>query len=366
MCENCLDNETIERGFLRLYESFTNEEYDESNCMSYSKIKNVHDNPEILTKERTKSNKEWLIFGTIVDILLTEPEGTFNNKVIINDKVPSEQYINIVNYILENNLPLDISTLTDEQIEEVYTKSGSESNWKVDTKRKKLIENASDYLTMLSTSKDKFIISTNTYNEALTIVNTFRTHPWTKRWFLSPEEQKKRNIELYYQFKIKYLFEGIKCQSKIDIIEIDHNIMTISLLDIKTGSDLPREFIKNSLFKYGYGYQGVLYNEGFDEFITKIPAIQNYILGNFKFLYVSRLRPTYPVILSMDSKLHREILDMGIESGPYELLSLRELFEEASFYIDQINAGKTNIEPYELQQNKGVVIARSTVSIIPY
>lgn len=385
MCDSELDNkefmtkkdgqEIIDTskniGLFGLYESFTDEEYNNTKCMHYSVIKDIHDNPEILTKEKTFEQKEWHTFGTLVDIMLTHPFEDLERLVVVNDKVPSEQYIKITNYLINNNLlpnklVSDVVNLSNQQIDEIFVNSGSQVNWKTDTKREKIINECGDYLELLLQQKDKIIVSTDVYNEATALAEVFRNHRWTKELFYDKETQKKKNIEIFYQYKIKYIYSGIQCKSKIDLIVIDHDLQSIKPYDIKTGSDLPKDFLKNIIYKYKGCYQGVLYREGLDKFVESLPAFKDYEVDNFRFVYVSRLKPTYPIILQLDDACHQEVKEFGIETELYSLPALDDLFEEAEYYIDKINSGETNIEPYELQAVWGEKIVTSTKRMLPY
>jgi hypothetical protein len=343
------------RGIFKIHESFTSdEEYNLSNCLSYSKLKDLHDNPEVLTKEREDGDKEWLTFGTMVDLMLTTPKEV-DNRIFVNDKVPSEQFKNIAEYMVGNNL-IDPILLTDEQVEEVYTASGSAVKWLPDTKRKKIIEECTSYLNLLTTHKGKIIVTTEQFLEAQKIAEVFKTHPWTKQLFMSEEEQLANHIEIFYQYRIKYIFEGLQCKSKFDIIVVDHDQMLISPFDIKTGSDTPRNFMRYALYKYKYCYQGVLYKEGLKKFIEKIDELKDYEIDEFRFVYVSRLKPTFPLTLEMSERCHIEIRDIGIDNLSYHLPSLVNIMEEAEDYINQINEGKIPTVPYDIALANGVII----------
>ena len=346
------------RGLFAKHESLTDEEYETSNCMSYSKIKDVYDNASAITRKRTKSNAEWLIFGTIVDIMLTETEKDIKNKIIINDDVPTEQFLKMSEYILDNDL--DIEDLTDIQIEKIYIESGSNVIWKNDTKRAKLILNCSSYIELLENNRDKYIINSSVYDEALKVANVFKQHEWTRELFLTEEEQIESNVEIYYQFKIQYIYANIRCQSKFDIVLIDHNLKTITPIDIKTGSDYPRMFIRNALYKYKYGYQGALYKEGLTKFVRNLKEFDKYTIENFRFVYVSRLVPFYPITLQMAQSCHNEFKVDGIYNHHYDLPALDDLFMEATYYIEQIDKGHTNIDPFDLTPTWGEIVMEST------
>lgn len=355
------------RGLFKVHESFaSNEEYDASSCLSYSKLKDLHDNPEILTQEREVVEREWFTFGTLVDLLLTAPED-LDKKVFVNDFVPSEQYKAIVDYMVATGMGLkEIEGLKEQTdgweqvVEDIYTKSGSAVNWKPETKRQKLIENCEEYIKLLTDHTGKLIVTTALYMEAVKVAEVLKTHPWTKDLFMSEAEQLANHIEILYQFKIKYIYEGLQCKSKLDILIVDHDQKIIIPYDIKTGNDLPRVFINHGLYKYKYGYQGCLYREGLDRFISKIEEFKGYEVLEFKFVYISRQKPTYPVILEMSESCHREIRDIGICNLIYDIAPLTYILAEAQYYIGIINEDKLPTMPYSFVFTNGVVISSGT------
>ena len=341
------------REVLAFHESYTDEQYDNEKCLSYSIIKDVHYNPDILTQEREPSEKEWLVFGTLVDLMLTQ-EGDIYDKVLVNDTVPTDQYKKMADYIIDKQL--NVNKLTDEQIEEVYTLSGSKVNWTAPVKKAKLLENCIEYISLLTTHANKLIVNTDLFNEATNMAQTFMTHKYTKDLFMSKKEQEENHIEILYQYKIKYVYRGLQFKSKIDIVVIDHDAETISLYDIKTGTDYPRAFARSALYKYKYCYQAALYNEGFKVFKNKIPNIAKYEVDNFRFVYISRLKPTYPLILQVSHSLHTEVVRIGIETPLYYLPSLEDLCAETEYYLEKIDSGDLHPNPMELEQNLGELI----------
>jgi hypothetical protein len=349
------------RGLLATWESIPEEEYDNLNCFSYSKLKEVHDNPRILYEKRVDKKGEWLVFGTVVDLLLTGSKEEFDKKIFVNDKKPSEQYLNICNYLIDNGLQdiEDIKNFTNDQISEVFTQSGSAVNWKPDTKRDKILSECGDYLDVLLNHKDQLIISTNTHKEAEKVAQLLRTHKWTKELFMSKREQEKQNIEIYYQYKIKYIYKGIVCKSKIDIVLVDHEHKLIYLYDLKTGSDHWRTFYRKSIYKYGYVYQAALYREGFTMFLNKHEEFKDYKILEFCFVYVNRLDPTFPVKVVIDESTELETIVYG-KCDDFYLPPMNDLFVEAKSYMDDLDMGLQPTEPYELSLVEGELTLKST------
>jgi hypothetical protein len=347
---------------LDLFESFKDDnEYNSSKCLSYSKIKNAYYDPKSLFEEKDEEEKEWLTFGTLVDLMIN-PNVILEDKVLVNNIVPSDQFKKAAEYMVENNL-VDPLLLTNDQVEEVYVNSGSKVNWTSDVKRKKLYEGCGNYIELLTKHKDKLIVSTEMYNEAFNISQTLMTHKWTKELFLNKENQKSNCIDLYYQFKIKYNLRGFLCKSKIDLIKVDHDTLLISPYDIKTGSDFPNTFINYSIYKYKYIYQSVMYKEGLEAFIKKLPGFENYEVEPFRFVYISRLCPDYPIIVQLSDSFHKEILYQGIEDGLRDIPSLSEVFDAITHYYKVIDAGNVPKEPYYLQGTWGEIVVSSSCSI---
>jgi len=343
---------TKNRGLFKLYESFTSdEEYNASRCLSYSILKNLHDNPKVLIEEKVEEEKEWFTFGTLVDVMLTSTTEELNKKIFVNDKVPSEQFKNIAEYIVANN----ITDITEATVENIYEKSGSAVNWLPTTKLKRLKEECTSYIVLLTEHKGKIIVSTELMLEATKIAEVLRTHSWTKHLFLSEKDQIADNIEILYQYKIKYIYDGIQCKSKLDIIIVDHDQQVIYPFDLKTGHDPFRVFANHALYKYKYGYQGVLYKEGLDKFIKSHTEFEGYDVDNFKFIYISRQSPTFPIILEMTERCHVEFRDIGVKNLMYDIPPIGDLMEEAEYYISLINEDKIPDLPYSLIHDSGLI-----------
>lgn len=341
-------------GILPIYESFKNEvEYRDSNCLSYSIIKGLYDNPELLRTPKKQDDSEWLKFGTLVDLMLTTPKDYQVTNIIINDTIPSEQYKNICDYISLNNLNPD--EVDESNIDEVFIKSGSKVNWGSKIKLQKFTDECLPYLNLLNKSKGKLLVSKSMYDEALNVANVFRYHRWTREFFPETPVNPGDTVEIYYKYRIKYSLEDLNFKSEIDLIKIDHEQKLISPYDIKTGTDSMRYFIRRALYDYGYGYQGALYKEGLKTFISKIPAFEGYEVDDFRFIYVSRLNPTYPVILRMNYAAHNEFFTQGIDTDQYFLPSILDITNATSNYLSEVDLGSEIIEPYDLWDTEGEV-----------
>lgn len=218
------------------------------------------------------------------------------------------------------------------------------------------MEECSDYIQLLTTHRDKLIVTSDLFNEATKVAQVLCTHRWTRDLFLDEETQKKHGIEILYQFKIKYVYNNLVCKSKIDIVIVDHANKLIIPWDIKTGSDYPRTFIRSGIYKYRYCYQGVLYREGLKAFIKKIDALKDYKIGLFGFVYISRAKPVYPVKVRISEYLHEQIRDSGVDNSTYELLSLNEIVEATNFYVAKADEGTPMVEPLDLYDSSGEII----------
>lgn len=338
-------------GLLKKIESFkTEEEYRESPAMSYSIFKDIYDNPEILLSPREEKKDEWFVFGRVTDSLLTDTTEIFENKFVINEgTTPSEQYKLISDYIIEKEY--DVNNLTDDQVLECFDAAGSKVNWSVTTKNQKILENCTGYIDFISKNKNKTIISKDLFNEANNIANLLLTHKWTRILFMSEVEQVACNIEIYYQYKIKYIFKDIMFKSMMDILVVDHNLKRIYPYDIKTGTNSPRSFLKNAVYRYKYLYQAALYKEGIKAFIDR-PEFNGYEVDDFRFVYVSRIKPLYPVILRISDIMHYSFMNMGL-LGRYYLPSVEEVILALKHYINKIEMGETKLLPYDLDLQEG-------------
>jgi hypothetical protein len=331
---------------LQLNEHFnTEEDYRNSDAVSYSTLKEINNDPNILVYPKHYSQKKYLDLGTIVDVLLTEPEN-LPKKIFVTDyPLPNDNIKKMVE-ILVHELDKDIYDIVEADAVDLFKRIKYQARWLPATKLKTLKEEGSRYYTTVRYAGDKLIIHKSLFQEAQLLAIQAKTYPWILKYF------QKKDIVTQYKIKVKYDKVDIKCM--LDILFIDNKVKTITPIDIKTGSLHPKAFMIN-YNKYKYYYQGALYKESLVKFIrTNIKELADYTITPFKFIFISTINFLYPTIWNITANKHYSILQGYNDSYGNTIRGLTDLIQDVSIYKKQIELSPHNsLVPVDLQETKG-------------
>jgi len=362
---------------LKLNESYSSdEEYDSSDLLSFSKVKNALAIPSSLFDDREREDSEWLDFGSIVDIMLTAPDK-INDKILVLDNNFSDMYLKIINHISNNIYDFDIDSMSDEQLDSLFAASGVKVNWTAATKKKNLKDSGViNYVSKLRDNPGKIVVVPDVYLKALKTAECVRNHRFTSLLFREQPYLRANGIDVLFQYKIRYSLYGLEWKSKIDCIIINHRTKSINLIDFKTGSDYWFSFPNHNFMRYKYYLQAELYTRGFLEFIAQPNIMQHmndYRVSNFVFVYISRLEPQMPVpfTLSTHTILYSTYKETPTLSGKYLEYVLRPnvstLSEAIKRYRSSLedNVSPSSIEPYIFKFIDGFTVSDDGVIGIP-
>jgi len=192
------------------------EVYRADNALSYSKLSQFFKNGPKALISNEKIDTPALRSGSLVDCLLTCPEE-FDDRFYVAD---IDRFSDTISKIVEDinsyggnwdeliHVPQDIW-------EEILDKYQYQTNWKYDTRVKKIVEQGEDYYTVLQYSTGKIVISPQEFSEASQCVNTLRTHQYTYDIFECNE-----NEEIFYQLKFKEKIFDINMRCMFDILKV--------------------------------------------------------------------------------------------------------------------------------------------------
>lgn len=236
--------------------------YFENDAISYSLLRNLSVGPAYLKKvqEEEQDNKEHLIIGSCVDILLTEPDKFWEIFALEFqkqcEKIPTGQMKEFIDKNFEYSKTMDKMSAKKLAYESVGFKRES-----FDSVITKFVDNWLEYddwlyekEQYLKNNQNKQLITNSQYQTALNIVNSLKTNKFTRK-YLIPENE---GIEIKYQLEIYWEFKGNKCKSKLDLVLIDHNLKEIHPLDIKTTGKGTFSFDLSSL-QWRYDIKSYLY-----------------------------------------------------------------------------------------------------------
>lgn len=195
-------------------------EYREDPAYSYSVISKFNkEGFNNLSSLYDKVESPSLIFGSAVDILITEGEEAFNSKFEIAEFPNiSDTLIQVTNKLFDkySNIYRSINFIPDEEISQIGIKCGYYANPKYNTYRiKKIREECAIYYNLLFISKDKILINTEEYNHIMRCVDTLKNSYNTKDYF-SPNNPFDDSIEKHYQLKFKGVFNNIPIRCMAD------------------------------------------------------------------------------------------------------------------------------------------------------
>lgn len=180
------------------------------------------------------------------------------------------------------------------------------------------------------------IVTMDKYVEALEIVNIIKTSKVGKDLF-----SKDTISQQYFEFNYKenYIFRGF-----IDLLVIDHDLKTITPVDLKTGIE-PTLYFINSILKYKYYLQMYIYSEAVKKIKIDLDLLDYEILP-FKFLYINKIEKI-PVIYETTEKWLKWAKNGFKTKSGYVYKGVDELTDEIGW---QFNNNEFKI-PRQIKEN---------------
>lgn len=312
----------------------TDKEYRQSKKISNSSLTWFLTSPKYfklrLDQEIEGEDKSYLYQGRQLHQYILERE-IFDKKYIVfddKDKPTSAQQLKFAKCYLE-------STETDNDIKliEAYkanyvTKKKSDD--KVLQEAKQLCARIWPYIEFLETLEDdKVVISSSRLEWLKTAENTLKQHSKAYE-LLFPDEEvlMDADIKIYNELPIEWVHTetGLECKSKLDRLIINHKEKSITLIDLKTTSDLPNFHV--SARDYQYGRQLAFYWNAFFYHIHKEdPERAKEIMNTYKFL-------TYIVAIDTTHLTECKVFNVNIDWLNYGELSYSKILKEIKWHFD--------------------------------
>lgn len=275
-------------------------EYYENPAISQSKLKLLLNNPKLFNtieeSEMYFEEKEHFIIGSAVDCLLTQ-STTFADKFYISNlqNKPSDTIKSIINQVFDIvSKETFINSISDypSLILKACDQHAYQSRWNNQTRIDKICEYF-EYWEDLKKAIGKQVLSQEEYDLISRIVMSIKTNENTSKYF-----QKERLLEIFYQYEIYFIYEGIECKALLDMVIIDHINKTIQPIDIKTMGDYTINFPK-SLRQRRYDLQASWYTEA----LKSKEIYTTYKILPFKFIVESTIEPGIPLVFTCTEDL---------------------------------------------------------------
>lgn len=272
-------------------------------------------------KEDVELSSDSILIGSIVDTILTSPEGSFEERYIVleeNIEIPTEKKLDIVNKVFELVKEKDGDNINSEMIlyEDIIIDVLNNTDWyanrKLETRLTDVL-NSSSYFKFLVESDGKTIVPKKIYTKAMAVVDSLRANEQTAKYFVESAMSDKFKIlyqvVIYFEIVNPYTNRVTNAKALLDFVVLDTEAKIIYIGDLKTTSGSCIEF-KNSLLKYRYDLQSAFYRDAFIYVLThNIPVcgidLKDYTLAPyFTFIVESTTYPGNPVIYKADETVY--------------------------------------------------------------
>lgn len=315
-------------------ENITEQEYRESNRLSYSLLKELSDiGPKVLLEGLKGVDNSGTRLGSIVDKLTTEPGYDPLQEFIITDinlEIEANNTGRLLKWAKDNN-----TLLTQESdLTEIYNE--------LDIKRPLTLTDEFFLKVDMLLNEDKYLHK-NEYDLANTMADTFNNHIFTKDIF-NPNP----DYEVINQAIIFFNIYGEECKCMIDKILVNHKKKIIYPYDVKTGAE--SNFMKN-FFGFKYYYQGALYTTAIQSIIQTEKEFQGYVVAPFTFIYLSRVNPTFPLKFSMCIDYIEDVMTGFETRSGFTVRGILQLIDDVKWYRENNEFVFTR----ELLENNGTI-----------
>lgn len=296
--------------------------YFDNEAVSQSRLKTLLGGLDSFLKDQEKSDKDLyysekshFIKGSAVDIKLTGDEHDFENEYYISrlDTKPTDTEMSIAHrtfdyLIAEGVNPADMDTLV--TYHGTLTQAVEDEKWYGGNPGEKrmatLTQNINMYFTELARSHGKQIISLEEIDVIDAVVDSFKTHSRTSKYFDREQLSRNSSADVYLQLPIYFEYQGVKCKALIDMLIVykddANNIVSVQPIDIKTMSG-PTINFPFSMKNRRYDIQAAWYTLAITEWLSYKNHVSDVVIMNFKFLVESTTQPGCPLEFVLDESL---------------------------------------------------------------
>lgn len=316
--------------------------YREDEALSQSDLKKLLEGLSNFLKEDIEKQSLPMIIGSAVDTILTGyPEDFEKEFYMISTPKPSELMESMLLAVYEaaedKNAALpDLVNL----VQDVVINYNYQSNWKIDTRVSKVVENFI-YYEEIKNCAGKTVLSPSDVEVINNVVSSLRTNFATKDLFCI---ETPKNVDIYYQLPIFWEINGRKCKGLLDMVVVEKNyadeVISVTPYDLKTTFDNTLNFCNNLKIRR-YDIQASWYNLGL-QLAKNLPfkiTPENY--KKFRFVVESTTKPGEPLVYECSN----ELLMVGYNGLPElefqnrlirkKVLGFKQLLDLYDYYENQ-------------------------------
>ena len=290
-------------------------EYVNLDAMSYSRVSKFMKGgiEAVLTPVEVSKS---ISFGSLVDVLITQPEEKFNDLYHVSEEniTFSSKELEIVTKCYElSEHTTDYKQLDSLTISSLYDLLPK--NYKITTREKRIAELLQTKYNYYVTTIGKTIISKDTFEDAKQCAVLLKNK---LKSLVDPTHE----IETFYQAKFLQNLDGIDYKCMFDVLIIDNADKIIYPIDIKTSYRDEKDFL-NPYAYFNYYVQAEMYTDILTKVVENAPELSDYWIHNFQFLVINRVNKK-PMFWTHNKHKGKEILPSYKEYAK-RLLKILEL-----------------------------------------
>ncbi len=328
--------------FKDYFKNISEKEYRGSNRVSYSFLKIFSEKgPKAIIEPQPEIFGAGVTLGSVVDKILSDDNYFVESEYTINDvevDYSGTTHQSKILCFLRDNKDIVLERDDKNTLDRIFGILEFKRNPVVDEDFWKQVE------VINLTNKGANFLSRKELDIANTMVNTFKTHEFTKDIFNTTLDEEVINQAIYY-----FSFFGVNCKIMVDKIIVNNLTKRIRVIDIKTGATT--DFMKN-FYGYKYYYQGSFYHTIISILIGTIPEYKDYVVEPyFDFVYISRDSLYQPLVYRMDIGFINKVFDGYETLLGNKVIGIKQLLSDYKYYNDnQIYDIKR-----ELKESNGVI-----------
>jgi hypothetical protein len=305
------------------------ETYRADEAYSYSTIAKFHrEGFEKLSSLYDKVDSPSLLFGSMVDTLLTDGQEAFDSRfmVAIFPELKDSEITVIKSIFAITGGLCTWDKVSNDTILQAIDECKFQPNWRPETRLKVIKEKGEEYYNLMVVAKDKTLITPELYADAQTCVDLLKTSDATK-WYFQEDNPFEEDVERLYQLKFKGEYEGIPLRIMADNIIVDHKNKIIYPTDLKTSYKAEWNFYK-SFIEWGYYHQANLYAEIIRQNIEKDEYFKDFKIADYRFIVVCN-RTRVPLV--WEWSYTKTTVDFKI--GDVEFPNWRGIVKQLDYYL---------------------------------
>jgi hypothetical protein len=305
------------------------ETYRADEAYSYSTIAKFHrEGFEKLPSLYDKVESPSLLFGSLVDTLLTDGQEAFDERffVAVFPELKDSEIAVIKSIFASTDGTIPWNKISNDIILASIDTCKFQPNWRPETRLKVIKEKGEEYYNLMVLAKDKTLITSEMYADAQACVDLLKTSDATK-WYFQEDNPFEEDVERLYQLKFKGEYEGIPLRIMADNIIVDHKNKIIYPTDLKTSYKAEWNFYK-SFIEWGYYHQANLYAEIIRQNIEKDEYFKDFKIADYRFIVVCN-RTRVPLV--WEWSYTKTTVDFKI--GDVEFPNWRGIVKQLDYYL---------------------------------